>query len=100
MKKLLLSTAMAVAMVAPASATGMFQADSFSQPAGFVDVNISSPVNESVRAGEIDLHNNATMSDLLVWCLDLQDLLFTPYDFVTNTLTANTQTSLAFRRVA
>ena len=87
MRKLLLSTAMVLAMVAPAMATD-FQADSFSQPNGFQDVTITKPVALTVRAGEIDLHNNASNSDLLVWCLDLQDLLFTPYDFQEHTLTA------------
>ena len=86
-KLLLLSTAIAFAMSAPAMAD-TFQADSFSQPNGFQDVTVTHPVSETVRAGEIDLHNNATNSDLLVWCLDLQDLLFTPYTFQEHTLTA------------
>jgi hypothetical protein len=86
MKRLLLTTVAVLAFASPVLAND-FQADSFSQPNGFQDVTISNPVNLTVRAGEIDLHSN-TQGDLLVWCLDLMDLLVTPYDFKVNTFTA------------
>ena len=88
MKKLLATTAILAALAAPAWAND-FQADSFSQPSGFQNVTITAPVNLTVRAGEINLHHNGPPSaDLLVWCLDLQDLLTTPYDFQLNTFVA------------
>lgn len=92
MKRLLATTALLAALATPAWANDFF-ADSYSQPNGFVDLTITFPpsVNETVRVGEINLHHNGPPSaDLLVWCLDIQDLLFTPYDFQLHTLAANT----------
>ena len=88
MKKLLLASAMALALASPALAD-TFQADSFSQPNGFQDVTITlGALTETVRAGEIDLHQNIPAADLLVWCLDLNDILHTPYTFQEHTLGA------------
>ena len=88
MKKLLLASAMALAFASPALAD-TFQADSFSQPNGFQDITVTlGALTETVRAGEIDLHQNIPAADLLVWCLDLNDILHTPYTFQEHTLTA------------
>lgn len=88
MKRLLATTAMLAALAAPAWADDFF-ANSFSQPSGFQNVTITSPVNLTVRAGEINLHSNGPpAADLLVWCLDLNDLLQVPYDFQINTFVA------------
>ena len=88
MKKLLLASAMALALASPALAD-TFQADSFSQPNGFQDVTITlGALTETVRAGEIDLHQNIPAADLLVWCLDLNDILHVPYTFQKHTLGA------------
>ena len=86
MKKLLLASAMALALASPALAD-TFQADSFSQPNGFQDITVTlGALTETVRAGEIDLHQNIPAADLLVWCLDLNDILHTPYTFQEHTL--------------
>jgi hypothetical protein len=54
--------------------------DSFTVNAGEQNVHITSPIDLTVQAGDITLHS-ATQGDLLVWCLDLTDLLFQPYKF-------------------
>ncbi|MGC1903539.1 MAG: hypothetical protein WA715_06955, partial [Candidatus Acidiferrum sp.] len=88
MKRLLLASALAFAIGSPALAD-TFQADSFSQPNGFQDVTITlGALTETVRAGEIDLHQNIPAADLLVWCLDLNDILHVPYTFQEHTLGA------------
>ena len=88
MKKFLLASALAFAIGSPALAD-TFQADSFSQPNGFQDVTITlGALTETVRAGEIDLHQNIPAADLLVWCLDLNDILHVPYTFQEHTLGA------------
>ena len=92
MKKLLLASAMALAFASPVLSPALadtFQADSFSQPNGFQDVTITlGALTETVRAGEIDLHQNIPAADLLVWCLDLNDILHVPYTFQEHTLGA------------
>lgn len=90
MKRLLATTAILAALAVPAMALD-FQADSFSQPNGFQNVTVTVPLangGNAIRAGEISLHNNASNTDLLVWCLDLQDLLTVPYDFQEHTFVA------------
>ena len=88
MKRLLLASALAFAVGSPALAD-TFQADSFSQPNGFQDITVTlGALTETVRAGEIDLHQNIPAADLLVWCLDLNDILHVPYTFQEHTLTA------------
>ena len=88
MKRLLLASALALAVASPALAD-TFQADSFTQPNGFQDVSITiGALTETVRAGEINLHQNSPATDLLVWCLDLQDILHVPYTFQEHTLGA------------
>jgi hypothetical protein len=88
MKRLLLASALAFAIGSPALAD-TFQADSFSQPNGFQDVTITlGALTETVRVGEIDLHQNIPAADLLVWCLDLNDILHVPYTFQEHTLGA------------
>lgn len=88
MKKILLSGAMLGLAMLPAKA-GTFTADSFTQLAGAVSVTINSPATPAnpISVGEIDLHQNSPSADLLVWCLDLQNLLFIPYTFQVTTYT-------------
>jgi hypothetical protein len=72
----------------PASAD-TFHMDSFSQPSGAQNVSITlGTLSETVSVGEINLHSNGPpAADLLVWCLDLNDILFKPYTFQVNTYT-------------
>jgi hypothetical protein len=81
MRKLLLLASAFAALATPALAD-TFRADSFTQPNGFQDVTITlGALTETVRAGEINLHQNNPTADLLVWCLDVNDLLTVPYTF-------------------
>jgi hypothetical protein len=88
MKKLIIAAALLAGTAMPAMAD-TFQMDSFSQPAGAQNVTINlGPLSETVSVGEINLHSNGPPAvDLLVWCLDLNDILFKPYTFQVNTYT-------------
>jgi hypothetical protein len=77
MRKLLLATAALLALAVPASAD-TYQMDSFDLAPGAQTVQILSPINLQVSAGQVILHSN-TQGDLQVWCLDLTDMLFKPY---------------------
>lgn len=91
MKKLLLVTAATLAFTVPALADTFFQADSFSVVGGGVAVHITNTVpaaNENVLAGQVSLHNNATNTDLLVWCLDIFDGINLPYNYTVSTYNA------------
>ena len=86
-KGLLLAGAALVALTCctPANAD-TFRADSFSQPGITRDVSVTiGSLTETVRAGEVNLHQNSPSQDLLVWCLDLMDHLFVPYTYNVNT---------------
>ena len=86
MKKLLLG-AVAMLAVLPASARAdTFQADTFSLVPGDQAVAITSPVGETVLAGQVKLSGPG--GDLLVWCLDLIDHLNVPYTYQVNTYNA------------
>jgi hypothetical protein len=89
-KKLLFATVAAFAALTTAPALAdTFQMDSFSQPSGAQNVTINlGPLSETVSVGEINLHSNGPpATDLLVWCLDLNDVLFQPYTFQVHTYT-------------
>src|SRR4249920_3003743 len=90
MKQLLYATVAAAALVlVPLSAKAdSFQADSFSQPNGAQNVTLTlGSISKTVSAGEIDLHQNNPALDILVWCLDVKDTLFVPYNYTVNTYT-------------
>ena len=57
-----------------------YHMDDFSMAPGAQTVQITSPINLAVSAGQIVLHSAAD-GDLTVFCLDLTDLLFKPYTF-------------------
>ena len=84
MKKLLLSTVLALGITSAAQAETFTMTD-FSVVGG-VNVTFGPPLNESVQAGQIALTGPG--GNLLVWCLDLNDILTKPYTFNVNTFTA------------
>ena len=88
MKRLLLASALAFAV--GFTRPGRYvPGQQLSQPNGFQDVTVTlGALTETVRAGEIDLHQNIPAADLLVWCLDLNDILHVPYTFQEHTLGA------------
>lgn len=60
--------------------------DSFSQPGTTRNVSVTlGAFTENVSAGQINLHTDSPAQNLLVWCLDLVDMLYTPYDFQVST---------------
>src|SRR4249920_1081347 len=89
MKRLLLAGVTTLALTT-ASQADTFHADSFSQPGVNRSVSVTvGSLTETVSAGEITLHSNGPpTADLVVWCLDLIDLLYTPYDFQIHSYTA------------
>ena len=53
---------------------------------GGVNVDLGSPINKTVQAGQIALIGPTGVLD--VWCLDLNDTLFKPYTYNINSFTA------------
>jgi len=76
--RILLAAAATLALSVPALAD--YHMDDFSMAPGAQSVQITSPINLNVSAGQVILHSAAD-GDLAVWCLDLTDLLFKPYVF-------------------
>ena len=85
MKRLLYATAAMLALSTPAW-SGTYQMDSFTVAPGAQTVQITSPRNINVSAGDVVLHSAAN-GDLTVFCLDLIDNLFAPYTFQTTVYT-------------
>ena len=85
MKKLLLSTVIALGITASAAQAETFTMTDFSVIGG-QNVTFGPPLNETVQAGQIAL--TGPNGNLLVWCLDLNDILTKPYTFNVNTFTA------------
>ncbi len=86
MRNLLYATVAALAILPMSAKADTFHVDSFSQPNGAQNVTLTlGPLSKTVSAGEINMHQNIPMLDVLVWCLDVQDNLFVPYTYnVTN----------------
>ena len=84
MKKLLLSTVLALGITSGAQAETLTMTE-FGVIGG-VNGTFGPPLNESVQAGQIALTGPG--GNLLVWCLDLNDILTKPYTFNVNTFTA------------
>jgi hypothetical protein len=82
MKKLLLAGAMLAALALPSKAD-TFTADTAAVING-QNITLFTPAFANTQAGEIRLHNNATNTDLLVWCLDVFDGISLPYTYQVN----------------
>jgi hypothetical protein len=86
MRYLLMAGAMLCALVLPSKAD-TFTADSVSVVNG-QGLTILTPTFVNTQAGEIQLHNNATNTNLLVWCIDVFDTINLPYTYQVNTFHA------------
>jgi hypothetical protein len=86
MKKLLLLAAAAMLLAGPARAD-TFTADTATVLNG-QNITLFTPHFANTQAGEIRLHNNATNANLLVWCLDVFDIISLPYTYQVNTFAA------------
>jgi hypothetical protein len=52
------------------------------------NITLFTPAFANTQAGEIRLHNNLTNTNLLVWCLDIFDVISLPYTYQVNTYQA------------
>ena len=86
MKKLLLAATVLCALASGAKAD-TFTADSVSVLNGQA-LTIFTPAFANTQAGHIQLHSNATNTNLLVWCLDVFDTINLPYTYQVNTFHA------------
>ena len=90
MRRLLLATTALLALTGAARAdTFTVAAGGISQPNGAENITFTlGTLTRTVSAGEIQLHQNIPAVDLLVWCLDIRDTLFSPYTYNMQTYTA------------
>jgi hypothetical protein len=88
MKKLLFVIPLMLAsLMLPSKADTLFTADSVSVVGG-QNVTLLTPHLVNASVGEIKLHNNASNTDVLVWCLDVFDSINLPYTYTVSTYNA------------